>query len=200
MSEINVCPSCGAKIDDKSATLCPFCGSALTAVGSSAPTLISRPLSQKAQFENSAEAMDEIKRLVNEGDTSGATQIAGSAFDLPEEAAQTVIEQVRMDMPPSSSDKTMLASSAAVAAAAAATEAAKPATIPAPPASTPARVSTPVEVVDSGSTDGYQAPPETPRQSNRQKWIVGGSIGAVVFLCVCCCLPLVAYFYWIRGN
>jgi hypothetical protein len=194
MSESIICPSCGAKIEDKSAIQCPFCGSALSTVGSSAPTLISRPLSQKAQFENSAEAMDEIKRLVNEGDTSGATQIAGSAFNLPDEAAQTVIEQVKTDMPftTSSSDKTMMASSASIAAAAA--------DVPEHRASSSAPSSTPVEVVDAGSARAYNAPPEPPKQSNRQKWIIGGSIGAAVFLCLCCCMPIALWLFMFRNR
>jgi guanyl-specific ribonuclease Sa len=192
MSELNVCPACGTTIQDNSARQCPACGTALSAPASSAATLISRPISKKAEFESSAEAVDEIKRMVNEGNTDGATQIASAAFDLPPEAAQTAVEQIKTDMPFSGTDKTMLAGSAAFASNVA------PQPTPAPERPAPAR--TPVEVIDAGSPHAYNTPVDPPKQSNKQKWIVGGSIGAAVFLCLCCCLPLALILFNLRRN
>jgi cobalamin biosynthesis Mg chelatase CobN len=204
MSDLNVCPSCGAKLEANVGSKCPFCGSDLPVSAGSAPTLISRPISKNAEFENSAEAMDEIKQRVSDGDTAGATLIASSAFDLPEEAARTTVEQIKTDMPisSSSSDKTMLSSAGALAAAVAAAEAAQSATASQayiPPASAPvnipAQVSAPAPVNNSfGPAGAINTSGEPPKQSNRQRWIIGGSIAAVVLVC-CCCLPLVFAIY-----
>ncbi len=203
MSDLNVCPSCGAKLESNVGSTCPFCGTALAASASSAPTLISRPISKKAEFENSAEAMDEIKRLVSAGDNAGATLIASSAFDLPEEAARSTVEQIETDMPPSSSDKTVMSSSSELAAAVAAAEAkaaAQKAALAQQPAPIPARPSAPAPVSTSGSVSASNAGGEAPKQSNKKKWIIGGSIGAVVFLCLCCCLPGIYFAYTMMNK
>jgi hypothetical protein len=202
MSDLNVCPSCGAKLDANVGSKCPFCGSDLPVSASSAPTLISRPISKKAEFENSAEAMDEIKRLVNEGDTGGATVIASSAFDLPEEAARTTVEQIKTDMPfSSSSDKTLLAGAGQLAAAVAAAEAAQAATAAQTPAPVhiPTPVSTPASANSFGPAGAINTGGEPPKQSNSQRWIIGGSIAAVVLVC-CCCLPLAFAIYRMLAN
>jgi len=98
MSPNNVCPSCGAALEDNAGSSCPFCGSALS-LSMSAPTLISAPAQKKkAAAKSSAEAMDEVKKLVREGDTAGAAEVAGAEFGLDQEAAQSTVEQVATDM------------------------------------------------------------------------------------------------------
>ena len=180
MTDNKTCPSCGATLDSNVGSQCPFCGSALTPANSSAQTLISRPLSKKAEFENSAEAMDEVKRLVSEGETAAAAQVASEQFDLNTEDAKSTVDQVQVDMQ-YSSNKTMLAGHAV------------PVPPPPPPVVEQAAYSTPPAVTPVS----YSPPPaassfeEVKQPSKNKNWIIGGSIGAVVFLCLCCCLLIV---------
>jgi len=175
MTDNKTCPSCGATLESNVGSQCPFCGAALATVSSSsAQTLISRPLSKKGEFENSAEAMDEVKRLVREGDANAAAQVASEQFDLKPEDAKSTVEQVEVDMK-YAGDETKMAEQVILPAAAATPE----------PAFTP---------VTPPSQAAYTTPPaaissEPPKSSNKN-WIIGGSIGAAVFLCLCCCLPL----------
>lgn len=193
MTDNKVCPSCGATLDNNVGSQCPFCGSALDTPAvnsSSAQTMISsRPLSKKAEFDNSAEAMDEIKKLVREGDEAGATMIAGQQFDLKPEDAKNTVEQVAEELKYSGGE-TMLAGHSTPPPPPPVTDQAAYST---PPAAVPASFSTPPA--------GTSFVPETPKADNKKKWIIGGSIGAVVFLCLCCCLPLIASFVMMRrGN
>ena len=155
MTTENVCPFCGAPLEANTGSQCPACGSALpNRNASSAPTIISK----KPVFENSAEAMDEVKRLVNEGDTAAATEVASAEFGLNQEAARSTVDQVEIDMQHSGYDTP-------------------------PAASAPASTSSKVEVIDA---PGYTEP----KKSSNRNWIIGGSVAAVIFLCVCCCLPI----------
>jgi hypothetical protein len=97
MSPNNVCPSCGAALEENVGSACPFCGSALS-VSMSAPTIISAPKKKKASAQSSAEAMDEVKKLVSEGDTAAAAEVASVEFGLNQEAAEGTVEQVSFDM------------------------------------------------------------------------------------------------------
>lgn len=152
MSPNHVCPSCGAALEENVGSSCPFCGSAL-----SMPTIISTP-AKKKKAASSAEAMDEVKKLVSEGDTAGAAEVASAEFGLNQEAAQSTVEQVATEMKYSGAETIMAG--------------------PIPPkASEPVVENIPVA--------------EPAKPSNKRSWIIGGSIAAVVFLCLCCCLPLV---------
>jgi hypothetical protein len=158
MSPETKCPSCGASLEDNVGSACPFCGSALSAA--SAPTLLSVPASRPSA-QTSAEAMDEIKNLIREGDPAGATLVAGAEFGLNPEAAQTVVEQAATDMKYSGA----------------------PEPVSVEPETPAARAAEPVIIENR--------PVETPKKpSSTQPWIIGGSIVAVIFLCCCCCLPL----------
>ena len=154
MSPNNVCPSCGAALEDNVGSYCPYCGSAL-----SMPTIISAPAKKKrAAAKSSAEAMDEVKKLVREGDTAGAAEVASAEFGLNQEAAQSTVEQVATNMKFSA---------------------------PEPAIVEPAPTFKPSEpVIDSNPFD------EPKKPSNSRPWIIGCSIGAAVFLCLCCCLPI----------
>ena len=154
MSPNNVCPSCGAALEENVGSACPYCGSAL-----SMPTMISAPAKKKrATANNSAEAMDEVKQLVREGDTAGAAEVASAEFGLNQEAAQTTVEQVATDMQFSAPDPVIVE---------------------------PIPNYKPSEPVSNSNV--FDAPPKT---SNSRPWIIGCSVGAVVFLCLCCCMPI----------
>jgi hypothetical protein len=129
----------------------------------SAPTIIAAPKRKKAEAQSSAEAMDEVKKLVREGDTEAAAEVASAEFGLDAEAAQTAVEQTATDMKYSAEPEPEIVEPESV------------------------RV-TPVEpepvIIDSSPVG---EPPKPP--SNSRPWIIGCSIAAVVFLCLCCCLP-----------
>lgn len=156
------CPFCGAPLEGVTGNACPSCGNALPGRQTSAPTLIT----SKPGFKNSAEVMDEVKKLIREGDAGAAAEVAGSEFDLSPEAAQTTVEQTGFDMqhmgaavPPS-----------------------QPEPNPQPAADS---VYSHPEVVNAPSV-------EMPKNSSSARnWIIGGSIGAAIFLCLCCCLPII---------
>jgi uncharacterized Zn finger protein (UPF0148 family) len=168
MSPNNVCPSCGAALEDNAGSSCPFCGSALS-LSRSAPTIISAPAKKKkAAANSSAEAMDEIKKLVREGDNAGAAEVASAEFGLNQEDAKGTVLQVGFDM--KNADR-------------------KPVIVEPAPKSRPSE-----PVIESRPFDEPQKP------SNSRPWIIGGSIAAVVFLCVCCCLPLVIGLISLANN
>lgn len=158
MSPNLVCPSCGAALEDNVGNSCPYCGSALN-FGSSAPTIIAMPKKKKA--ESSAEAMDEVKKLVREGDEATAAEVASAEFGLDAEAAKTTVEQVATDMEHSGSEPA-----------------------PVQPEPTPVKPIEPEPFVPQSSPVGQ--PPKPPSKTN--PWVIGGA-AAVIFLCLCCCLP-----------
>jgi hypothetical protein len=164
MSPKNECPSCGAALEENVGSACPFCGSAL-----SAPTILGAPaLRKKAAAQSSAEAMDEVKKLVEAGDTAGAEAVASAEFGLNQEAAEVTVEQVSFDLKRSGRKL-----------------------VTPEPEPTPRPAET---VIDSEFSDQPKKP------SSRRNWIIGGSIGAAVFLCLCCCLPLVIAIVTMRNR
>jgi hypothetical protein len=107
MSPNTVCPSCGAALEENVGSSCPYCGSALS-VNMSAPTIISAPKKKKATAQSSAEAMDEVKKLVGEGETAAAAEVASAEFGLDQEAAQNTVEQVATEMKYSAPEPTVV--------------------------------------------------------------------------------------------
>lgn len=158
MSTENNCPYCGAPLENVIGNACPACGSALPARANSSATIVS----QKSDFNNSAEVMDEIKHLINEGDQSAAETVASNEFNLSPEEARSTVEQVVIDMP--------------------LTEKAAPA--PYYTEATPAEKPIHPDVVLPA-----QSAPQKP--SSSRNWIIGCSVGAAIFLCLCCCLPTI---------
>lgn len=152
MTTENACPFCGAPLENITGSQCPACGNALP---NSAPTMVSN----KVVFENSAEAMDKVKKLIREGDKDAAEEVASAAFDLNQEAAQDTIEQTMIDMNYSERET--------------------------PPVE-PSTVSAPTKMKNAPLFS------EPKKPSNTRTWIIGGSIAAIVFLCLCCCLPFLA--------
>jgi hypothetical protein len=110
--------------------------------------------------------MDEVKKLVSEGDTAAAEEVASAEFGLDEEAAKTAVEQVATDMKYSETEP----------------EPVEPEIVEETPP-TPAPFE-PEPVVVEAQPVGE--PPKPPSKTN--PWLIGG-IGAVLFLCLCCCLP-----------
>ncbi len=170
MTSENICQFCGAPLDNNAGSQCPSCGSALpsNASSSSAATFVI----QKPVFNNSAEAMDEVKKLIREGDTEQASEVAQSAFGQTPESAQTMISQTAIDMSHSGRET------------------------PPPAESEPERAYVPAQedVID---TPPASEPPQPPKKRN---WILIGSVGAVVFMCLCCCLPLIAIIVYLMQN
>lgn len=154
MTQENLCPACGAPLGINPGSECPSCGSALPAQGNNSQTIIS----SKSSFNNSAEAMDEVKRLISEGEIGAATEVVSKEFGQSLEAAQSSVEQTRIDTHYMRDENPLLDSSSN---------------------------SAPTRVIDA---PGFEEPKQP---SNTRKWIIGGSIAAVIFLCACCCLPLI---------
>jgi hypothetical protein len=119
--------------------------------------MISAPAKKKKAAKSSAEAMDEVKKLVREGDNAGAAEVASAEFGLDQEAAKNTVDQVATDMKYSAPEPVIV----------------EP--IPNYKSSEP---------VGSNVFDAPQKP------SNSRPWIIGCSVGAVVFLCLCCCMPI----------
>ena len=185
MTENRTCPSCGATLEENVGSQCPFCGNALSTVSSSAQTMISsRPLIKSEQFDNSAEAMDEIKKLVREGEEAEATRIASEQFDLKPEDAKNTVEQVAEELK-YSGNETIIAGHAAP---------------PPPPVSAQAAYSTPASNPAAFSTPSAASFVDEPKNSSKKNWIVGGSIAAVIFLCLCCCLPLALIIFNMQNG
>jgi hypothetical protein len=131
-------------------------------------------------FDSSASSMDEVKRLIREGNTDAAEEIASIQFGLSQEAAHNTVEQTVVNMKYSGHETLPV-------------EPAPVSSMPPEPASSmpqPEVVNSPSHLYD-----------EPQKPSNSRKWIIAGSIGAVVFLCMCCCIPvLILIITSIKNN
>lgn len=170
------CSNCGGSVDAGEHT-CPYCGTALIPspaaqstpeqVSGGAPTMLSESLNAiVSPFNSSAEAMDEVKRLLRENKKAEAVQAYREYFKVGLKVAKQAVEQTETDM--------------------------KYAPAPEPAAAT---ILEPVAAAGDATTftpvEPEPASPEPPKPSNRRNLIIGGSVAAVLFLCCCCCLPLV---------
>lgn len=173
------CPACGGLIeysDSNQDMVCPFCGTAVTTPGQATATVViprgERPQSavaqtmiQQSRFNSSAEIMDEVKRLLREGDKPGATKVYRKELGVSQADAKTAVDQIEIDM------KHLEEPPAPVV-----VESAPP---PPSPVSEPAI---------SGDVV-FNAAPEKP--SSTKNWIIGCSIALVVFCCLCVILPTI---------
>lgn len=173
MTTLTECPFCGAPLDDPSANKCPSCGNALPGRPSNAPTLVT----PKAGFGNSAEVMDEVKKLIREGNTGAAAEVAATEFGLSQEAAQDTVAQTQTEMQHSGREISP----------------AQP-----EPAEQPAGGQYSAAQKPEVVTAGYVETPQKP--SGTRNWIIGGSIGAAIFLCLCCCLPILLMMLRMVGR
>jgi hypothetical protein len=94
MATDNICPFCGAPIDNPASTKCDSCGNALPARAASSETIIS----PRASFNSSAEVMDEAKKLAREGNSDAAAQVIASEFGQTPEDAKQAVDQIEVDM------------------------------------------------------------------------------------------------------
>jgi hypothetical protein len=158
MSSENICPFCGAPLGTNPGNACSSCGNALPSSSNSAATMIS----QKSDFNNSAEVMDEIKNLIKDDKSEAAAEIAAAEFDLNADAANRVIEQTTADLKYFGTSETRLS---------------EPVKTPNP---------TEPEIIDAPIYNNVE------KNSNKRYWIIAGSIVAGIFLCCCCCLVVFA--------
>jgi len=168
MSEETLCPACGSPAP-AGAAACPACGSAL-AVSSSAPTIIAAA----PRFSSSAEAMDEVKRLLRAGSKAEAARVHGEYFNLAPGEAQQAVDAIESDLkfsaPPPS-----------------------PVTDDQPPAfAQPEAPATPVTpaVIDA---------PAAGRPA-WQKWLLGCGVALVLFCCLCVLLPIIVFVATGQGR
>ena len=146
MTDLKECPYCGAPLAGVTGNLCPSCGSTLPGRSSSTPA------SLEASFQSSAEAMDEVKRMIDEGNPNSAAEVAGTAFGLSQEAARNTVEQTQIDMQHSGFE----------------TPPTEPEKVKDAPNSTPTIIDAP----------GYGTPQKP--NNTRRNWLIGGAIGATL--------------------
>jgi len=187
MSKTFQCPACGGLIeytDSNQAMTCPFCGTAVTTpeqaetppsaqtdqggmVDAAAQTLLQQHTSK---FKNSAEIMDEVKRLLREGDKSQAVDVYRQEFNVAREDAQSSIDQIEIDMKHSGSEVP-----------------------PTPPESVPSPIpDTPVQ-----NANVIDATPAPQKSSFPTKSVVIGCVVALVLCCLCVIAPAIV---WMLNN
>ena len=183
------CPACGGIIEYSSNNqemTCPFCGTAITTPGASsaATVVMSKPVIEPVNAEadssagaktviqqspvvmNSAEIIDEVKRSLREDDKNGAVRIFSKGFNVSLTDAQTSVDQIEIDMKHSGKE--------------------------AAPAPEPDPVSTPVAAQQIPAADIFDAAAAQPPKSNTTRnWIIGCSVAAVLFCCLCVILPTI---------
>jgi len=163
--------------DHDQAMSCPFCGVAVTTPPagivdegdpSSAKTVV-----HASKFKNSAEILDEVKRLIGEGDTDGAIKVYAKEFGVPKADARTSVEQIEIDMRPKEETPPPVEESA-------------PPPPPPPPPHSPIPDPAAIrgEVVDSASQ----------KPSTARNWIIGCGVAFLLFCCLCVILPTIVYF------
>jgi transcription elongation factor Elf1 len=180
MSNTFQCPACGGLIEYTSsnqAMTCPFCGTAVTTpdqaetsapaqtnqgiVDAAAQTLLQQ---HSSKFKNSAEIMDEVKRLLREGDKSQAVEVYSKEFDVALEDAQSSVEQIEIDMKHSGAET------------------------PPPPASVPSPIpSTPI------SSDNIIDAPPPQQKSSLPKNLLIGCVVVLVLCCLCVTVPTIVW-------
>jgi hypothetical protein len=158
----NVCLSCGAALEENVGSSCPYCGSALNI-----PNIFSTP-DKKKKAASSAEALNEVKKLVRKGDKTGATIVASAKFGLNREATQTTGEQVATDMKSSSAIEPV----------------AKPILEPSNSAFYNPNSKPAASASFTSESDGTN-------KTFSGRWAVSLGTGGVILICLCCCcLPL----------
>ena len=183
MSKTFQCPACGGLIEYTSsnqAMTCPFCGTAVTTpeqAETPAPAQTDQGMMDDAaaktvlqghssKFKNSAEIMDEVKRLLRDGDKSQAIEVYRREFNVALEDAQSSIEQIEIDMKHSGRE-----------------------TPPPPPES----VFSPVPSTPVPNADVIDAPPALPKSSFPIKGVVIGCVVALVLCCLCVISPAIVW-------
>jgi|GEM_PF-5499343 len=173
MPETFQCPACGGMIEYTTSNqdmTCPFCGTAVTTPAqttvatvpetkydsSSAETMV-----QHSKFKNSAEILDEVKRLLREDNKEQAIKVYRKEFGVPLADARTSVEQIEIDMRPSGKEE-----------------------IPPPP---PQDIPTPTWTAPNESAIKGDVVFDTPQQksSTPTGWLIGCGIALVILCCLC---------------
>lgn len=179
------CPACGGIIEYTSNNqdmTCPFCGTAITTPGTgSAATVVmskvesvvaeqdpaagAKTVIQQSRFHNSAEIMDEVKRLLREDDKSAAVKVYSKEFNVPMVDAQSSVDQIEIDMKYSGKEVALA----------------------------PEPVPTPVAAQQIPSADILDAAAPEQKKSGgiSRNVIIGCSIALVLFCCFCVILPTI---------
>lgn len=175
------CPACGGIIEYTSNNQdmnCPFCGTAITTPGAGAaatvimakvekdPAASAKTVVQHSKFGNTAEIMDEVKRLLREGDKEGAVKVYSKEFSVPMIDAQASIDQIEIDMKHSGKE-------------------AAPAPQPEPE---PVPVSTPAPSVSAQqipNSDILDAAPPTKKSGIPKGWLIGCGVAFLIACCIC---------------
>jgi predicted nucleic acid-binding Zn-ribbon protein len=181
MSKTFQCPACGGLIEYTSsnqAMTCPFCGTAVTTpeqAETPAPAQTGQGIMDAAaktvlqgrssKFKNSAEIMDEVKRLLREDDKSQAVEVYCREFNVALEDAQSSIEQIEIDMKHSGAET--------------------------PP--TPANVPSPIPSMPISSDNIIDAPPAPQKSSFPIKGVIIGCLVALVLCCLCVISPAIVW-------
>ncbi|GAB4501513.1 MAG: hypothetical protein Fur0035_10550 [Anaerolineales bacterium] len=149
------CPACGTSVEMPAET-CPACGSALSAQAQSAP-----------RFNSSAEAMDEVKRLLRAGNKAEAVKTHREYFGLELKDAADAVEAIAADLRPLEAASTPLADDQ-------------------PPA---------FARPDSAAQTAFAEPVAPAAKPAWQKWAIGCSIALVLFCCLCVILPVIIFIF-----
>jgi hypothetical protein len=97
MSDEKKCPSCGASIE-QAVSDCPYCGASLSD-SRNAPTMMAASPPPVSRFQSGAAALDEIKRLIRDGNKSEAVKVHREYFQTSLKESKEAVEVLASDMP-----------------------------------------------------------------------------------------------------
>lgn len=97
MTDEKKCLSCGAPVD-ASARDCPSCGASLSD-SRNAPTIMASAPPPVSRFATGAAALDEVKRLIREGNKSEAEKVHREHFQTSLKESKEAVEVLASDMP-----------------------------------------------------------------------------------------------------
>jgi hypothetical protein len=97
MTDQKNCPSCGASVD-LPANDCPFCGASMID-SRNAPTIMASSLPDISRFPTGAAALDEVKRLIREGNKIEAVKVHREHFKTSLQESKEAVDVLASDMP-----------------------------------------------------------------------------------------------------
>jgi hypothetical protein len=97
MTDEKKCPSCGAPVE-ASASDCPSCGASMSD-SRNAPTIMASAPLPVSRFPTGAAALDEVKRLIREGNKSEAVKVHREHFQTSLKESKEAVEVLASDMP-----------------------------------------------------------------------------------------------------
>jgi hypothetical protein len=149
MSDEKKCPACGSPVDE-SETNCSSCDSPLSN-SRNAPTILASAPPPFSRFSSGAEALDEIKQLIRDGEKLEAIKVHRDYFKTSLQESQDAVDILASDMPYQ-----------------------------------PAPVRPRVEAAAPQPQTRTTSPElPQPKSDDWKKWLIGCSIGLVLFCCLC---------------